>query len=770
MKIVFLSISIIVFYFNSYSQGDNSVIWAKAYGGSSADWGNYTAQTTDGGFIIAGSSSSNDGDVTGNHGNSDFWVVKTDVTGSIEWQKSYGGTMDERANCVIQTEGGGYIIAGYSSSNDGDVSGNHGSKDYWVVKTDASGNIQWQKSFGGTDDEEARCIQRTTDGGYIIAGYSMSSDGDVTINRGGWDFWVLKINSTGVVEWQKSYGGDAWDEAFSIQQTTDGGYIVAGQTDSDNGDISLNHGYFDFWIVKTDMSGAIEWQKTYGGSDGDYASKILQTIDGGYIIGGETYSTNYDVTGNHGYVDYWVVKTNQSGTIQWQKTYGGTDSDELADIIQTADEGFIMAGQSYSYDGDVTGNHQGGSDYWVVKTMPSGSIQWQQSYGGFDHEAASNILQTNEGNFIVTGWSISNNGEVTGNHGDIDYWVVKTCFKRHISISISDLFFCDSTILNANDGFENYLWNTGDTTQMINISTGGLYTVIASNPSECVSTTEFEVPDPILPFNGEQICLATVDETTGKNVLIIEKTMSVGTDSILIYRKDNQSSQYHLTGSLGINDLSIFIDDNAVPAQQSYQYKISVKDIMCGKESNLSNSHSTISLQAYIGADNEVILTWNAYEGFDYDNFEVYRSNTGSAFTLIASVSNNTFSFTDPIPPSGINKYQIRVAKQSPCVISESLYNYVSSNILNSSSIGINETPANLISLYPNPTSAKLNVNISNQLLGLSYDISDLTGRVLLKGKLSTEKSIIDMTVFQTGLYSFRISELNMKSIKVMKK
>ncbi len=202
-------------------------------------------------LLWLGGTFSNDGDVSGNHGIVDSWIVKLNSSGDIIWQKCFGGTDDDVAFSIQQTSDGGFIVAGYTSSNDGDVSGNHGGGDYWVVKLDSSGTIQWQKCLGGTDNDEAKSIQQTSDGGYIVAGETWSNDGDVSGNHGNSDYWVVKLNSSGDIEWQKCLGGTVKDIAKTIQQTSDGGFIVAGYTNSNDGDVSGIHGdYYDFWVVK----------------------------------------------------------------------------------------------------------------------------------------------------------------------------------------------------------------------------------------------------------------------------------------------------------------------------------------------------------------------------------------------------------------------------------------------------------------------------------------------------------------------------------------
>ena len=434
----------------SFCFAQPSIVWQKCLGGSSTDYALSIQQTTDGGSIVAGSSFSNDGDVSGNHGYDDYWVVKLNSAGEIVWQKSLGGSYYDYAYSIRQTTDGGFIIAGWSESNDGDVSGHHGSTDYydyWVVKLDSVGKIVWQKSLGGSYDDYAVSIQQTSDGEYIVAGVSYSNDGDVS----GWheaydywgnpysDYWVVKLDSAGEIVWQRSLGGSYDDYAVSIQQTSDGEYIVAGSSLSNDGDVSGNHGSFDYWVVKLNSAGSIVWQRSLGGSSGDYASSIQRTTDGGFIVAGVSYSNDGNVSGHHGstdYADYWVVKLDSVGEIVWQKSLGGSGSDEAYSIQQTADGGFIVAGVSTSNDGDVSGHHPGGHydsdsiwyeypDYWVVKLNSAGNIEWQTSLGGSIDDYAFSIQQTADGGFIVAGESKSNDGDVSGNHCDSDYWVVK---------------------------------------------------------------------------------------------------------------------------------------------------------------------------------------------------------------------------------------------------------------------------------------------------------------------------------------------------------
>jgi len=408
------------------------IVWEKALGGSNWDEAYSIQQTNDGGYIIAGGTWSNDGDVSGNHGSKDAWIVKLDGNGNIQWQKTLGGSGYDVAVSIQQTSDGGYIVAGFTSSNDGNVSGNHGGEDAWIVKLDGNGNIQWQKALGGSDGDRAHSIQQTSDGGYIVAGYTESNDGDVSGWHEGYDdggnplpdYWVVKLDGNGNIQWQKALGGSEGDEALSIQQTSDGGYIVAGETYSNNGNVSGNHGGEDAWIVKLDRDGNIQWQKSLGGSNDDWAKSIQQTSDGGYIVAGRTKSNDGDVSENHGGKDAWIVKLDSSGNIEWQKALGGSSYDVALSIQQTSDGGYIVAGYTESNDGDVSENH-GWYDCWIVKLDKDGNIEWQKSLGGSKEDIALSIQQTSDGGYIVAGYTESNDGDVSENHGSKDAWIVK---------------------------------------------------------------------------------------------------------------------------------------------------------------------------------------------------------------------------------------------------------------------------------------------------------------------------------------------------------
>lgn len=398
--------------------------WEKNYGGTALDGGLSGQQTVDGGYVVVGNSQSNDGDVGGNNGITDIWVLKLDVEGDLEWEENYGGTGDDIGFSIQQTTDNGYIVLGISTSIDGDVGGNNGSTDVWVVKLDMDGNLEWEENYGGTDIEQPYSIQQTTDGGYIVLAISESSDGDVGGNNGEFDIWCFKLNMAGDLEWEKNYGGSGFEAGGSIRQTTGGGYIVSCGTGSDDGDVGDNNGSFDVWILKLNTEGNLEWEKNYGGSGFDFSGDIRETEDGGYVVVGNSKSNDGDVGGNNGSDDIWLVKLDVDGNLEWEKNYGGTLKEFSNLIQQTEDDGYIVVGYSNSNDVDVGGNN-GDQDIWVLKLDVDGNLEWEKNYGGTSQDFGNFIQETIDGSYIVMGSTMSNDGDVTMNNGDRDVWILK---------------------------------------------------------------------------------------------------------------------------------------------------------------------------------------------------------------------------------------------------------------------------------------------------------------------------------------------------------
>ncbi|WP_052291901.1 autotransporter outer membrane beta-barrel domain-containing protein [Methanoregula boonei] len=371
---------------------------------------------------------------------SSLQIMASSIPG-IEWQDLLGGLDGETLSGIRQTPDGGYIACGFvgSLAGDGDVTSTHGGGDVWIIKFDSAGNIQWQRSLGGSGYDQAISIQLTSDGGYVFAGFTKSSNnGDVGQNNGGYDAWIVKLDSNGNIQWQKVLGGSADDLAFSIRQTSDGGYIFSGVTGATFND-ELNIASHPFmgghaWVVKLDSTGSVTWQKVYGGNSDDEANSIVQTSDGGYIFVGTTYSNNSgDVGANHGLTDIWVVKLDSTGTIQWTKLLGGAGWDITSlwwdnGIQQTSDGGYVIIGTTTSTDfGGQIGINHGAGDVCIIKLDNNGNIIWERPYGGSNADNGISINQTPDGGYVFTGFTYSDNsGDVGASYGNGDYWVGKT--------------------------------------------------------------------------------------------------------------------------------------------------------------------------------------------------------------------------------------------------------------------------------------------------------------------------------------------------------
>jgi len=360
-----------------------SASWAKTFGGTNNDHARSICKTSDGGYIVAGYTTSFGA------GGWDFLVIKLNSYGNLQWAKTFGGPDSDYVFSICETSDGGYILAGWTESFGA------GWDDFLVIKLNSSGNIQWAKTFGGTGKDWILSICETSDGGYIVAGYTTSFGAS-------WDdFLVIKLNSSGNIQWAKTFGGTNSDWAYSICETSDGGYIVAGSTSS------FGAGNFDFLVIKLNSYGNIEWAKTFGGTNYDFAYSICKTSDSGYIVAGSTGSFE---AGNF---DFLVIKLNSYGNIEWAKTFSGTDWDEAFSICETSDGGYIVTGW-------ITSFGAGDYDFLVIKLNSCGNIEWAKTFDGPDSDGASSICQISDGGYIVAGYTWSFGA------GNRDFLILKT--------------------------------------------------------------------------------------------------------------------------------------------------------------------------------------------------------------------------------------------------------------------------------------------------------------------------------------------------------
>ncbi len=406
-RILTLLVLFSLIYFPLFSQ---SPFRQWHYGTSGEDRPSKIIKTDDSGRLIIGTNGAADYDATHHWDSYDFWIIKTDSAGNIQWQYSYGGTQSDVPTDIAVLPDHRYIVAGYSWSRDGDVNVDYGCYNIWVVRVDSNGAYQFDV-VQGSGCEQAYAIKAYDDGSYVLAAYTESDDGDFTNtgHHGYEDFALIKVNNSGNVVWAKQYGGTNDEEAYALVDFDDSYYLI-GHTKSNDEQVQNNHGNADIWVVKTDLNGNFIWGKTFGGSNFDKADAAIKTMDGNILIVGVTYSNDGDVTNYHNYGDIWAIKIDTSGNLIWQKAIGGTYYDEGFSVKQLPDSTFLIVGTSMSNDGDIPQNF-GKRDYIAVRLSNNGQIIKVQNFGGSNTDVATDALIDNQKIFII-GYTNSTDGQV----------------------------------------------------------------------------------------------------------------------------------------------------------------------------------------------------------------------------------------------------------------------------------------------------------------------------------------------------------------------
>lgn len=542
--------------------------WQQSLGGTSYDAATKILQADDGGYILVGTTNSNNGNVSGNHGLSDVWVVKVDAQGVLQWQHCFGGNKVDAAVSAVQLPSGKIIVLASTNSNNGNVTNNHGgnsnTSDVWLLALNSSGSLIWQKTFGGTAFDAAHALMLTSDENLLIGASTESTNGDVTYNHGGEDFWLIKTDTLGNLLWQKSLGGTATDICNSVTETSTG-YLAAGSSTSNNCDVSGNRGGADFWIVKTDFDGNLNWQKSYGGTSNESAFSALVNTAGNFVIAGYTNSLDSDIVENHGSSESWIVELDTAGNKLMQSTFGGSNADIAFDIVKADADGYLLAGTTSSSDFDLLNSQShGNEDCWLMKTDLSGNIIWSRSYGGSDNDRAFSVFQTADGGYILAGYTHSVDGQVDGNHGGNDLWVAKlSCLTPLASFTFADDTVCvgslvsfDNTSLNSAaytwmaDGIP-FNFNEGASFQFL---TAGTYEISLAGATCYASDTSrhtfivVNTPVPTVSQDAPYICTGssiTLSTAYAQSYLWLPDSLT--TQSIQVTHGGNYSVQinYH---------------------------------------------------------------------------------------------------------------------------------------------------------------------------------------------------------------------------------
>jgi len=504
----------------NYAQ-DPNILWQRTIGGSGEDLCTDINSTIDGGYIIAGMS---DSDISGeksenSKGESDYWIVKLDINGNIDWQKTIGGEGEDHLRVILQTNDGGYILGGDSKSNiSGDKTENSiGLEDYWIVKITSTGLIEWQNTIGGSGHDILYTLIATSDGGYLLGGSSNSNiSGDKTEDAMSEDYWIVKIDNLGNVEWDNTIGGSSPDYLKTMVETIDNGFLIGGDSWSDiSGDkTEATLGIQDYWILKLDSSGNIEWQNTIGGNEREYLESVISLTDGGFLVTGSSDSNiSGDKTENsNGEYDIWIVKVDSSGNIIWQNTIGGSLNDGAKNITKTINGGFFLSGSSESnISGDKTENSEGYTDYWVIGLNDVGIINWQNTLGGdFIDVPSGGSLETENSVFLIAGESSSSaSGDKTeDSRGGIDYWILKV----NGILNVSENPFNTAITLYPNPVKNTLQINTQDKT----INQVNIYTITGSK----VLQRDIDTVSPTVDVSGLASGVYYIQLYSGKNVAL----------------------------------------------------------------------------------------------------------------------------------------------------------------------------------------------------------------------------------------------------------
>lgn len=426
-----------------------TIEWEKVYGGTEYEKPSAMIETADGSFVIVGYTDSDDLDVIGQHGYEDVWVFKLDLNGNIIWQKPIGGSGFDEGYDIVESSDGGYIIIGRTGSEDGDISCEFESSSYrsWIVKLDINGTIMWDKCIEGVgdsplEDPDIYSICEGVNGGFVITG------SDYYLQDSGKDLWVLKIDQGGVKEWEHFYGGLEWEEGYSISTTIDGGYLICGYTESNEGDVTAgeNNGDKDFWILKLDVNGILQWQNNYGSPAEDIAMHGIQSSDGNFHIVGTTNGNGGDISGTHGQKDIWTIKLNPEGVLIWQKPYGGLKEEAAKCILELNNGNYLICGstKSKSGSGQVTFNHkEDKDDFWLVQVNIHGEIISDLSYGSSQWEAEPTAVSLPNNDILISGYTglgTSNpDGDISEVFDGYDIWLLKLN-----NFTTSSTYFADS--------------------------------------------------------------------------------------------------------------------------------------------------------------------------------------------------------------------------------------------------------------------------------------------------------------------------------------
>lgn len=499
--------------------------WNRTLGNTGINALDRLRPTTDGGYIVGAHLDPSPGPEISqpHHGVIDFWVVKLNSQGNKQWDRVLGGSDDEYITEIVQTTDGGYLVGGWSRSGaSGDkTQPSRGGADYWVVKLDAQGRTQWERTLGGSGNDELTTLHPTPDGGYLLGGNSSSPvSGDKTAPTAGTGSapWLVKLDATGRMLWDLTLPGARVGSLQKLLLTPDGGYLLSGNISVPG---PAGPGTANFWAVKLNAAGQPEWERSVGGPEAELLRAACATPDGGYLLGGISFS---DAAGDRsqsqrGQGDYWVVKLSATGALQWERTYGGNGKDELTSIAPTTDGGYLLGGSSESgISGEQTQPALGRADYWLVQIDEQGTPRWDQRFGGAESEVLTDAFPTKDGGYALGGMSFSGvSGDKTqpniGPMSTPNIWLLKLgVAPPEVSLPAVAALCAGQQVtlvprLHSITAPLTYQWNTGATTPTLAVTQPGTYSVTVTFPGGYSATAQRQVLPfaPALRISGDSV-------------------------------------------------------------------------------------------------------------------------------------------------------------------------------------------------------------------------------------------------------------------------
>jgi hypothetical protein len=679
MKSLPLIVLIVAFGFGLNAQVHLQKKWDHTFGSTGNEVLTELIQTADGGFVLGGYTNSPDTlDVSDSaRGGSDYWIVRLDTAGHKLWDKRYGGSFEDKLFTVLETTDGGFLLGGLTTSDSGfDVSQpTKGSMDYWIVKTDASGNKLWDKRYGGQSYEQFGSAVQTPDGGYLLGGWTASdSSGDMMhYSHGAEDFWVVKIDSAGTIQWEKNYGGDGTEEMYAVAITPDGGFILGGRTLS-NATFDVTEaprGDNDYWMIKINANGVKQWDKRYGGGERDNFYDLKVVHDGGFILGGyirsdqggditePTRDTSASLINNRG--DVWLVRTDSLGQKIWDHRFGGHWVEAaFGYVFETHDHGFMFGTASYSnMSGDKSENNFGYEQEWILKTDSNGSKIFDKTIHVDGEDEFCYPLESSPGCYVIADWSAADSSSYKSEdaRGLYDFWVIK---------------FCET-----------------------------------SQPQ--VPTANFTASSPVLCENG---CFDFINQSTNASTF-----------------------QWYFPGGTPSSSTMAFPTGVCYSAPGSYDVTLIAISTDGADTTTIVNAVSIVASPSFtISSQGDTLSAPQGFQIYQWWFNGTPLANDTNYFTVAAQNGD----------------YIVTVIDSNGCFGSDTAYSF---NVL------VNEftTHGKTITVYPNP--AKVEIRLSG--LDKSNDgflqIHDLTGRLVFAKKAGSSEMIIPVENLNSGLYLIEI-------------